>query len=159
MRRALAALALILPLGGQALWPAPTAGASTTSSMTPAPSVATPAPSTPSSVSAATLGEILFCSHRDRTDGMNGIYVMDADGSHVRVLSNTPGATDWMPTLSPDGTRIAFASNRVFKSAVGEIRLAIRSGVPLSAGVDGENDWCGAEESTRFQRLQSMRTL
>ena len=30
MRRALAALAFILPLGGQALWPAPTAGAALT---------------------------------------------------------------------------------------------------------------------------------
>lgn len=68
---------------------------------------------TPSSVTAATRGEILFCSHRDRTDGMDGIYVMHADGSNVRVLSNTPGATDWMPTLSPDGTKIAFGSNRV----------------------------------------------
>jgi len=63
-------------------------------------------------VSAATLGEILFCSNRGRTDGLDGIYVMHADGSTVRLLSNTLGATDWMPTFSPDGTKIAFASNR-----------------------------------------------
>ena len=97
-------------------------GAPATASPVPIPSASVPASHsagpaatspTPSSVTAATLGEILFCSKRDRTDGMDGIYVMHADGSDARVLSNTPGATDWMPTFSPDGTKIAFGSNRL----------------------------------------------
>jgi TolB protein len=64
-------------------------------------------------VAPATAGEILFCSNRGRTDQLAGIFVMHADGSNVRLLTSTPGALDWMPTLSPDGTRIAFASNRL----------------------------------------------
>jgi len=36
------------------------------------------------------------------------IYVMDADGSHQRNLTNGAGYWNWSPAWSPDGTRIAF---------------------------------------------------
>jgi dipeptidyl aminopeptidase/acylaminoacyl peptidase len=39
------------------------------------------------------------------------IYAMDADGSNVRNLSNSP-AGDHDPRYSPDGSRIAFQTNR-----------------------------------------------
>jgi TolB protein len=39
------------------------------------------------------------------------IYLMNADGSDVRPLSEAPG-TDQDPTWSPDGARIAFKSDR-----------------------------------------------
>lgn len=39
------------------------------------------------------------------------IHVMEADGSNVTRLTNSPGA-DILPAWSPDGTRIAFASDR-----------------------------------------------
>jgi Tol biopolymer transport system component len=39
------------------------------------------------------------------------IYVMKADGSGRRKLTNTPLITEQEPTWSPDGTRIAFAAN------------------------------------------------
>jgi Tol biopolymer transport system component len=39
------------------------------------------------------------------------IYVMDADGSHVRRLTTAPGEDGW-PAWSPDGTRIVFSSGR-----------------------------------------------
>jgi len=39
------------------------------------------------------------------------IYVMDADGSHQRNLTNNP-ADDVAPVWSPDGSRIAFVSDR-----------------------------------------------
>ena len=40
------------------------------------------------------------------------IYVMDADGSHVQRITNTPGRHNWTPRWSPDGKRIVFSSNR-----------------------------------------------
>jgi Tol biopolymer transport system component len=37
------------------------------------------------------------------------IFVMDADGSHVRRLTRNPGSDGW-PAWSPDGTQIVYAS-------------------------------------------------
>ena len=51
---------------------------------------------------------IAFTSWRD---GNAEIYVMDADGSHIRRLTNHP-AFDSFPVFSPDDTQIAFQSNR-----------------------------------------------
>ena len=51
---------------------------------------------------------ILFSTDRD---GNREIYVMAADGSGQTNLTNDPD-NDVEPSWSPDGTRIAFASNR-----------------------------------------------
>jgi Tol biopolymer transport system component len=52
--------------------------------------------------------QIAFASSRD---GDFEIYVMDADGGHVRRLTESPGV-DMRPAWSPDGTRLAFTSTR-----------------------------------------------
>ncbi len=52
--------------------------------------------------------QIAFTSWRD---GNADIYVMRADGSNVRRLTNHP-AFDNYPVFSPDGTQVAFQSNR-----------------------------------------------
>ena len=52
--------------------------------------------------------KILFTSDRD---GNHEIYVMDSNGSKPARFTNNP-ATDWSTSWSPDGTKIAFASNR-----------------------------------------------
>jgi TolB protein len=45
-------------------------------------------------------------------DEMNSeVFVMDADGSNPQNLTNDPAYDGW-PAWSPDGTKIAFASNR-----------------------------------------------
>jgi|GEM_PF-4988010 len=43
--------------------------------------------------------------------GTTDIWIMNADGSNPRPLTADP-ARDWDPVVSPDGTRIAFASDR-----------------------------------------------
>ena len=42
------------------------------------------------------------------------VYVMDADGSNIRRLTNTPGdsTSSWAADWSPDGDQIVFTSNR-----------------------------------------------
>ena len=53
---------------------------------------------------------IAFMSDRD---GHDNIYVMDADGSHVRQVTHGPGPSiNASPTWSPSGTEIAFTSDR-----------------------------------------------
>ncbi|MEZ4668694.1 MAG: SUMF1/EgtB/PvdO family nonheme iron enzyme [Anaerolineae bacterium] len=53
-------------------------------------------------------GQILFASERD---GDQEIYVVDVDGSNLRMLTNNT-STDTDPSWSPDGKQIAFASDR-----------------------------------------------
>jgi serine/threonine-protein kinase len=59
---------------------------------------------------------IVFVTDRDEPDpegnfGNQEIYVMNADGTDQRRLTNQNGL-DYSPALSPDGKRIAFASQR-----------------------------------------------
>ena len=57
---------------------------------------------------------IAFMAPEPGATGSNpdyNIFVMDADGSHVRRLTTAPGEDGW-PAWSPDGTRIVFSSAR-----------------------------------------------
>jgi|GEM_PF-611678 len=54
------------------------------------------------------VGKIVFTSLRD---GNAEIYVMNADGSNQTRLTNNPANDSW-PSLSPDGTKITFNSDK-----------------------------------------------
>ena len=59
--------------------------------------------------------QIVFCSNRD---GNLELYVMDADGGHVRQLTHAPGCYNGGPFFSPDGKRVIFRSDRKEKDAL-----------------------------------------
>lgn len=54
--------------------------------------------------------DIVFASDREGTD--NEIWRMRPDGSNPRRLTNNEGVNDNFPVWSPDGSQIAFLSNR-----------------------------------------------
>lgn len=51
------------------------------------------------------------------------VFVANVDGSGERNLSNSAAFDGW-PAWSPDGTRIAFASNRAGPASVGQVYVA-----------------------------------
>ncbi len=74
------------------------------------------------------------------------IYVMNADGSGAARITNEDGPSRW-PTLSPDGSRVAFASLRngmfgIYVSNLdgsGLIDISLAANLPY--GFDGYPDW------------------
>jgi Tol biopolymer transport system component len=53
---------------------------------------------------------IIFSSDRDSAPGKDDLYVMNADGSSVTRLTNTPDVTEWSAKFSPDGKRVAYVA-------------------------------------------------
>ena len=85
--------------------PTPTPAPTATSTPTPTPTLTPTATPTPL---AFQRGRIAFESNRD---GNSDIYVINADGTELRRLTNHP-EWDQSPAWSPDGQRIAFESYR-----------------------------------------------
>ena len=54
-------------------------------------------------------GKIAFVSFRD---GQREIYIVNADGSGLKNLTNDPTVPDYDPDWSPDGSEIVFVSER-----------------------------------------------
>jgi TolB protein len=122
---------IVLAVAGVALWAATLVLYNQAASVAPAEPEPTPTPLAelalpmesptpvlePTAVATATVeaaefpaigGRVVF--HSDR-DGEIDIYVMDADGSNVQRLTDTPGR-DFEPHWSPDGATIVFSSER-----------------------------------------------
>ena len=81
---------------------------------------------------ASNTGQIVFESRRD---GNTEIYMMDADGGNQERLTNHPWA-DIHPDWSPDGTKIAFVSNR--DGVAPEIHVMDTDGMNLIRLTDGQ---------------------
>ena len=104
------------------------------------------------------LGLIAFQSSRD---GNAEIYIMNEDGSDPRNLTNNE-ASDTRPTISPDGTQVAFFSDR--DNQEHELYLVPVSGgpaVPLTRedrswmGGSGGADWISNERILLSHRTSS----
>lgn len=68
------------------------------------------------------------------------IYIVNADGSNLRRLTEEPAQDNW-PTWSPDGTEIAFFSNRAEKESSIWAMAADGSGVRSVVAEGGEPNW------------------
>ncbi|MFO0880245.1 MAG: biopolymer transporter Tol [Gemmataceae bacterium] len=55
--------------------------------------------------------QIVFCSNRSGEKNLE-LYIMDANGSNVRKLTNAPGCYNGGPFFSPDGKRVIFRADR-----------------------------------------------
>jgi len=89
---------------------------------------------------------IAFSSSRDRTDYGSSIYTMNADGTDVRRLTNSPPRNDYQPKWSPDGKKIAFIASRVGSESDFEIYAVNTDGsgetrLTNSLGVDRNPSW------------------
>ena len=74
---------------------------------------------------------IAFHSNRD---GNFEIYVMNADGTEPANLTNSPGNEDSLPSWSPDGSAIAFASSgrtRPSLEGFGMISIAVQAALMM----------------------------
>ena len=68
------------------------------------------------------------------------LYVMNADGSNQRRLTNLPGA-EWHANWSPDGKSLLFTAGDIGYASMGIYRLGLDGGEPQSLLVDDfEND-------------------
>lgn len=68
----------------------------------------TPTPEPPPQAAGPSTGRLAFTSNRD---GNPEIYVADLAAGTTRRITNNP-ANEWLADWSPDGTRLAFTSNR-----------------------------------------------
>jgi Tol biopolymer transport system component len=86
--------------------------------------------------------QIVFTSGRDAPDGYE-LYIMDADGSNVRKLTNAPHCYNGGPFFSPDGKRVVFRSDRKEKDRL-QLYVINADGTGEKALTDDQNWVCWA---------------
>ena len=117
---------------------------------TPVPPADTPEPvPTPlPTLSGSGGGVIAFVSHRD---GNREIYLINADGSQERRLTNDPGDDDWL-SWSPDGTQLAYTYRQTGRWQLHVMNAdgSERRRLVTSSAVDGEPAWSPAGAEIAF---------
>ena len=76
-----------------------------------------------------------------RPDNFTKVFVMDADGLNERQLVSTDDCEDWVPTWSPDGTRIAYFSHCDGTYAISVINADSSDARELVTDYEGNADW------------------
>jgi WD40 repeat protein len=104
-------------------------------------------------------GKILFVAGTDPNSTALDIYAIDADGSHLRNLTDSP-RSEWTPAWSPDGQRIVFgfatgSGEELFICSVecsNPLRLEDPSEDPIYGGLPV---WSPDGEWIAFQALEA----
>jgi Tol biopolymer transport system component len=102
---------------------------------------------------------IVFVSPRQPRVSKPEIYIMRADGTHIRRLTRNRNASDRSPSFSPDGKRIVFLSNRDATGGAGNAEIWVmetggRHAVNLtrSPSIDDHPAWSPDGSRILFQR-------
>jgi len=83
-------------------------------------------------------GKIAFSSF-GASDGSGEIYLMNPDGTGLVNLTNTPG-NDSSPSISPDGSKIAFQSNRDGNNEIYVMNIDGTGQTRLTFNSESDND-------------------
>ena len=137
------------PTPGVTPIPSPTPTPIPTPTPTPTPPPGTPTPFPTPILPPAANGKILFQSTRSSLDLTYNIYVMDADGTNPINLTND-SSDDYSATWSPDGTKIAFASDR---DGNGEIYVMNADGsnvVRLTNNPEADGEPCWSPDGSKI---------
>jgi len=111
--------------------------------------VSVPTEPTPVGGETAKCSEIVFSG---RVDGSNlDLFSICPDGSNLRQLTNTP-ANEVLPAWSPDGSRLAYASD---SSGINQVIIfTVASGETEQVTIENQNDlakWIPGQERLAFR--------
>ena len=108
---------------------------------------------------------IVFVGPRQPRVSKPEIYIMRADGTHIRRLTKNWNASDRSPSFSPDGKRIVFLSNRNATGGAGNAEIWVmgtkgKHAVNLThnPAIDDHPDWSPDGTKIVFERVASSWT-